>query len=441
MNKTDTINWLSKKPEQFWDASDAIWDTPETAFTEYTAMHIQTALLKDLGFEVEYHLAGIETAFLGRWGKGKPVIGFLGEFDALSGLSQKAGVAEKLPAVENGNGHGCGHHLLGIGSIAAAAAVKEYLLQNDLPGTVIYYGCPGEEGGSGKAFMARDHVFDDLDAAITWHLNDSTHINNASSLANCQILYRFKGISAHAAGSPHLGRSALDAVELMNVGVQFLREHIIPEARIHYAITNAGGDSPNVVQAEAEVLYLIRSPKNYQVRELHERVSNIAKGAALMTGTTVEEDFIMACSGLVPNHTLEKIMWKNITELAAPEYTKDELDFAADIRNTCSLHTSFLSRCQRMIGLEAGAEYAEGYRDVTALYTRPLPYRPSDKVASGSSDVGDVSCVCPVVQAWVTAFAADTPGHSWQEVARERAVPPTRARYMPRRSWLRQRLI
>ena len=423
MKKADVLNWLLEAPEKFWAASDAIWETPETAFTEFTAAGVQTALLEKLGFAVERDVAGIKTAFLGRWGEGKPVIGFLGEFDALSGLSQKAGVAEQLPLQEGGNGHGCGHNLLGVGSIAAAAAVKEYLSQNGLPGTVIYYGCPGEEGGSGKAFMARDHVFDELDAAISWHPSDSTNINNGSSLANCQVLYRFKGVSAHAAGCPHLGRSALDAVELMNVGVQFLREHMIPDARVHYAITDAGGSSPNVVQAEAEVLYLIRSPKNSQVRELHERVSDIAKGAALMTGTVMEEDFVKACSGLVPNNTLEAVMWKNMSEIPMPDYTPEEQAFAAAIRATCPSHTDFLSRCRKAVGRVEGAKYAGGYDDTTAIFTRPLPYRPSDAIHAGSTDVGDVSCVCPVVQANVTTMAADTPGHSWQEVAQGKAGP------------------
>ena len=417
MKKEESFRWIEEHSDDFYAASDAIWDAPELAFTEFTAEKVQTALLEKLGFTVTRGLAGIPTAFSGRWGEGKPVIGFLGEFDALSGLSQKACIATPSPITEGGCGHGCGHNLLGVGSIAAAAAYKEYLSENGLPGTVIYYGCPGEEGGSGKAFMARDGVFDELDCAISWHPSDATAINNASSLANCQVLYRFKGVSAHAAACPHLGRSALDGLELMNVGVQFLREHMIPEARIHYAITNSGGASPNVVQSEAEVLYLIRSPKNSEVRELHERVSDIAKGAALMTGTQVEEEFIKACSGLTPNNVLEEVMWKNIETLPMPEYTEEELSFAKEIRKTCPSHKDFLSRCKEAVGRVKGAQYAAGYDDSTALFLKPIPYAPSDAVHAGSTDVGDVSCVCPVVQANVQTIAADSPGHSWQIVA------------------------
>ena len=416
MKKEDVLRWLTDAPEKFYEASDAIWDAPELAFTEFTAEKVQTSLLEKLGFTVTRKLAGIDTAFSGRWGSGKPVIGFLGEFDALSGLSQKAGLTEPSPIIDGGCGHGCGHNLLGVGSIAAAAAYKEYLEENGLPGTVIYFGCPGEEGGSGKAFMARDGVFDELDCAVTWHPGDATSIYNVSSLANCQVLYHFKGVSAHAAGCPHLGRSALDGVELMNVGVQFLREHMIPEARIHYAITNAGGASPNVVQAEADVLYLIRSPKNSEVVELHKRVSDIAKGAALMTGTQVEEEFIKACSGLTPNNVMEEIMWKNMSEIPVPEYTDEELDFASKIRETCPSHLDYASRCKKELGRVKGAEYAADYDDSTAMFLRPIPYAPSDEVHAGSTDVGDVSCVCPVAQALVQTMAADSPGHSWQIV-------------------------
>ncbi len=417
MKKEDVLRWLNENPSRFYEASDKIWDSPELAFTEFTAEKIQTALLEQLGFKVTRSVAGIPTAFTGRWGSGKPVIGFLGEFDALSGLSQKADITYPSPVTEGGCGHGCGHNLLGIGSIAAAAAYKEYLSENKLPGTVIYYGCPGEEGGSGKAFMARDGVFDELDCAISWHPGDATAINNTSSLANCQILYRFKGTSAHAAACPHLGRSALDGLELMNVGVQFLREHMIPEARIHYAITNSGGASPNVVQSEAEVLYLIRSPKNIEVRELHQRVSDIAKGAALMTGTEVEEEFIKACSGLTPNNVLEEVMWKNIESIPMPEYTEEELAFAEEIRKTCPSHKDYLSRCQKALGRVKGTAYAADYKDTTAMFLKPIPYAPSDAVSPGSTDVGDVSCVCPTVQANVQTIAADSPGHSWQIVA------------------------
>ena len=236
-------------------ASDAVWDHPETAFQEFKSTEILCELLEKEGFSVERNLAGIQTAFSGRFGHGKPVVGILGEFDALSGLSQESESIEKVPVCEGEPGHGCGHNLLGAGSVAAAIAVKEYLEKNGKEGTVVFFGCPGEEGGSGKGFMARDGVFDELDFAISWHPGDQNEVSVGSSLANYQVFYRFFGTASHAAACPELGRSALDAVELMNTGVQYLREHAIQEARIHYAITNTGGYSPNVVQPFAEVLY------------------------------------------------------------------------------------------------------------------------------------------------------------------------------------------
>ena len=218
--------------------------------------------------------------------------------------------------------------MLGTASLAAAIGVKKYLEESGKSGTVIYFGCPGEEGGSGKAFMAKGGAFEGLDAAITWHPGDVTRADTGSSLANYQVAYKFYGTSAHAGGAPHLGRSALDALELMNMGVQFLREHVVPEARIHYAITNTGGYSPNVVQPYAEVLYLIRAPKNKQVEEIYQRVNKIAEGAAHMTETRVEIDFVKGCSNLVSNKVIAKRLWDNLTELGAPEYTEEELQMA-----------------------------------------------------------------------------------------------------------------
>ena len=278
------LDVIDREADVINGVSDYVWDNPETAFTEFKSAAKIMEALKQEDFAVESGLAGIETAFKGTFGHGKPVIGVLGEFDALSGLGQESGA---LTCTPNGQpcGHGCGHNLLGAGALGAAIGIKSYLETTGHEGTVIYFGCPGEEGGSGKAFMAREHVFDGVDAALTWHPSDKTEVRYRMTLANCQVLYRFDGLAAHAGAKPHLGRSALDAVELMNVGANYLREHIIQEARLHYAITNAGGYSPNVVQAHAEVLYLIRAPRFDQAKEIYERVNDIAKGAALMTGT------------------------------------------------------------------------------------------------------------------------------------------------------------
>ena len=261
---------------------------------------------------------------------------FLGEYDALSNLSQQGGSTELNPITVGGNGHGCGHNLLGTGSLAAAVALKELMEQEGIAGTVKYYGCPAEEGGSGKTYMARAGVFNDVDVAFCWHPWTSNLILPAKSLANIQAYFRFKGKSAHAAAQPHLGRSALDAVELMNVGVNYLREHIIQEARVHYAVTNTGGLAPNVVQENAEVLYLIRAPQTRQVQDIYERVCDVARGAALMTGTQVEIVFDKACSNSIPNITLSKKMWEVFNEIGVPTYTEEELTYAKNLQSTLS---------------------------------------------------------------------------------------------------------
>ncbi len=237
-------------------------------------------------------------------------------------LAKKGGKVTPNPIQAGGNGHGCGHNLLGTASLAAAVALKDYMEQEGIIGTVKYYGCPAEEGGSGKTYMARAGVFNDVDFALCWHPWTVNRILPGNSLANIQAYFRFKGKSSHAAVSPHLGRSALDAVELMNVGVNYLREHIIQDARVHYAVTNTGGFSPNVVQENAEVLYLVRAPKNQQVEEIYERVCNIAKGAALMTGTNVEIVFDKACSNVIPNNTLNKKMAEVFNEIGVPAILK-----------------------------------------------------------------------------------------------------------------------
>jgi len=278
---------------------------------------------------------------------------------------------------------------------------------------VVYFGCPGEEGGSGKAFMAREGIFDCLDAALTWHPEASNAVRRTTSLGNIQAKFRFHGISSHAAAAPHNGRSALDAVELLNIGVQFLREHMLPTARVHYAITDPGSKSPNVVQADAEALYLVRAPKNNETQALFERVMNIAKGAALMTETDLEVTFVKACSNIVNNVVMEQLLDRCMHAIPLPEYTQEELDYAQAFHDT-------LPDVQIA---EPGFEYTPEMRAFiranqgTALNRFIYPYVPSDKVSSGSTDVGDVSWVCPTAQFDAVTMAAGTPGHSWQIVA------------------------
>ena len=335
MEKSGILAYLNAHQSYFTGLSDWLWAHPELSLREYRSADAYCRALEELGFTVERGIAGVETAFRGSFGSGRPVIGLLGEYDALSGLSQEAGAVQCRPLEKGGAGHGCGHNLLGAGALAAAAAIREYLAQKgEGSGTVIFYGCPGEEGGAGKAFMAREGMFKALDAALTWHPSDVNEVVTGSCLASYQVEYRFHGVAAHAAGSPHLGRSALDAVELMNVGAQFLREHIPPHNGLHYAITDAGGQSPNVVQPSAQVLYMLRSDNVPNILKLAARVDDLAKGAALMTGTTFTRRFIDGTADVLPNAALERLAYANFAA-ALPEYTPDELAYAQAISGTC----------------------------------------------------------------------------------------------------------
>ena len=419
MDKKSVYEVIDSKALDFAALSDEIWDYAELAFTEHRSEALCRQLEKE-GFAVTRGVAGIETAFSARYGSGKPVIGILGEFDALSGLSQKAGCAVREAVTPGAAGHGCGHNMFGVGSIAAAVGVKKYLEDTGRSGTVVYFGTPGEEGGSGKAFMAREGVFDELDAAVAWHPSDLNAVMTGSSLANVQVAYHFKGVAAHAAAAPHLGRSALDAVELMNMGVQFLREHVIQEARIHYAITNTGGYSPNVVQPEAEVLYLIRAPKNAQVQEIYARVNKIAQGAALMTETELTVDFYKACSNLIPNTVIEQLIYKNLGEAGLPAYTDADRDFARRIQESIENKSDTVAALMEKTADPEEKELLARHLG-SPINEFVVPYHPSELAMAGSTDVGDVSWVCPTAQVNTACYASGTPGHSWQLVAQGKA--------------------
>ena len=419
-SKQTAFDYIDEKAGVITDVSDKIWDYAELSLREYKSGDLYAKVLKEEGFTVDHPFNNIETAFRASYGSGKPVIGILAEYDALTGLSQVAGSEKREELVADGNGHGCGHNLLGAGSMAAAFAVKKYLEEKgEGSGKVVFYGCPGEEGAATKAFMARDGVFDNLDFAVTWHPGDKNVVSVGSSLANYQIIYRFYGQASHAAACPELGRSALDAVELMNTGVQYLREHIIQEARIHYAITNTGGYSPNVVQPYSEVLYLIRAPKNSQVKEIYERVNDIARGAALMTGTKMELQFVKACSNLVDNTVMEEIMQKNLEEIEREPYTAEEIEFARKIGETFGGNhvdiQDVLVRYEKSRKAAVEQFLAPHADDVINDFIVPL--MDTEECLKGSTDVGDVSWVCPTAQINAVTEAAGTPGHSWQMVS------------------------
>ena len=288
-SKQTAFDYIDEKAGVITDVSDKIWDYAELSLREYKSGDLYAKVLKEEGFTVDHPFDNIETAFRASYGSGKPVIGILAEYDALTGLSQVAGSEKREELVADGNGHGCGHNLLGAGSMAAAFAVKKYLEEKgEGSGKVVFYGCPGEEGAATKAFMARDGVFAECDAALTWHPGNVNQVTSGTCNTCIQSEYKFTGVASHAAGAPEKGRSALDAVELMNIGVQFLREHMPDSSRIHYSITDAGGDSPNVVQPRAQVLYMVRSIWVKDALELQERVDRIALAASMMTAAPTQ---------------------------------------------------------------------------------------------------------------------------------------------------------
>ena len=415
--KKNAIAFIEAKKDLVCDVADKIWSYAELSLEETKSAALYCAVLEREGFAVEQGICNIPTAFAASYGVGRPVIGILAEYDALSGLSQRGGATRHEPLVEGGTGHGCGHNLLGAGAFAAALGVKHYLEETKASGTVVLYGCPGEEGGAAKAFMARDGLWKRLDAALTWHPEDCNEVVTGSCNSTIQVQCTFHGVASHAAGAPELGRSALDAVELMNVGVQFLREHMSDRARIHYAITDAGGRSANVVQPQARVLYMVRSNRVAEAVALQKRVDKIAEGAALMTETTYERKFIDGTADTVTNRALEDVVYRNFETLGVPQYTDGELAFAAAVKETYAGNEAAPG-----VGSRADAEYAAETQRLRrecghAMNDFLLPHFTGDSFNPGSTDVGDVSWLTPTVQCHVAAWPNGCPGHSWQNVS------------------------
>jgi aminobenzoyl-glutamate utilization protein B len=406
-NEENIWKLVDAKREAFIRLSDRVFDTPETLYTEFSSVQEHVATLEAEGFRITENICGMPTAVMGEAGDEGPVIAILGEFDALPGLSQEPGVAEHSPIAEGGNGHGCGHNLLGSAALLAATAVKDWLAETGIKARVRYYGCPAEEGGAAKAYMARDGLFDDVSAAISWHPSTFNAVQHGHSLANSRVDFTFTGKAAHAAAAPHLGRSALDACELMNVGVNYMREHMPDAARIHYAYLDVGGAAPNVVQATATVRQLIRASDNETLRELIARVHDIAKGAALMTGTTVESKVYSGVSNLVGNAPLEQAMQAEFDKLGPVPFDGEDAIFAEEIRGT--LTAGDIAASFQRAGRDTPPDLA------LCDFVAPLD-RPSIG-GEGSTDVGDVSWVTPTVQARVATCAVGTPFHTWQTVA------------------------
>ncbi len=407
MDNTEQI-WrlVDAKKAAFAALSDRIWGMPELQYVERRSAGEHIAELGRQGFRITANVADIPTAVVGEAGEGGPVIAFLGEYDALPGLSQQAGVAEPRPVEPNGPGHGCGHNLLGSAALLAATAFKDWLAANRIKGRVRYYGCPAEEGGAAKGFMVRAGAFADVDIAITWHPSAFCEVAEAVSLANTRIDFHFTGRASHAAAAPHLGRSALDAVELMNVGVNYMREHMPSDARIHYAMLDGGGIAPNVVQASAKVRYLIRARELPDLTRLIERVKKIAQGAALMTETSVDMKVVSAVSNLLGNTPLEKAMYECWQRLGPPPF--DEIDRAFARKIQATLSDEDIATAYRRVGLPRGD---------APLCDQVAPMGLKRAPMVGSTDVGDVSWVVPTVQAHCATYAIGTPGHSWQLTA------------------------
>ncbi len=415
--KTQAIAAIRARADEFFALSDEIWEYAELSLKEYASAEAYCRMLEKLGFTVEREVCGIPTAFSGTYGSGRPVIGILGEFDALSGLSQVGGATEKQELTKGGNGHGCGHNMLGAGALAAAYGVQQYLSETGASGTVIFFGTPGEEGGAGKAFMAKAGVWYGLDCALTWHPSDVNEVATGTCNSCIQTLYRFHGVAAHAAGDPEDGRSALDAVELMNVGVQYLREHTRDDARIHYAMIDGGGASPNVVQAHASVLYMVRSLQVRDALALQARVDRIAEGAALMTETTCEKVFIDGCSNTVPNHVLENQMYENYAALGVPSYTPEEQAYAAALKATYDAHGLLPGLAARLDPAAAMQVREASQNGESALNDFLCPLYTGYVFEPGSTDVGDVSWQTPTAQLHALCFPSGAPGHSWQNVS------------------------
>jgi len=385
---------LNQKEEAYGEAAKTIWNFAEVGYQEEKSSALLQDMLSKEGFKIQKGVAGIPTAFVASFGEGQPVIGILGEYDALPGLSQDAWPSRKV-LKEGAAGHACGHHLFGVGSAAAAIAVKNWLVATKQKGTIKVFGTPAEEGGSGKVYMVRAGLFDDVDAVLHWHPSDSNSASVGSSLANISAKFRFSGTAAHAAAAPDRGRSALDGVEAMDYMVNMMREHVPSDARIHYVITQ-GGKAPNVVPDFAEVYYYVRHPSRDVVQDMWERIVRASEGAALGTGTTVKHEIIGGVHELLPLETLAKMMYKNLTEVGGVKYDDAEMDFAK------KMQTSF--------------DVPEDKKPDPTSAARILPYE-YERAGMGSTDVGDVSWTVPTVGLRTATWVSGTAAHSWQAVA------------------------
>jgi aminobenzoyl-glutamate utilization protein B len=400
--------WIDENKEYLISLSDKIWSFAELGLVEYKSSKLLSDELERHGFKVERGVAEMPTAFIGTWGNGRPIIGIMGEYDALPGLSQKP-VTRKDPVSEGAPGHGCGHNIHGVSGLAGAISLKQALERTGLDGTVKFFGTPAEENYDGKVFMVREGYFNDIDVCLSHHPGQVNTPGLRSSNAMNSVKFHFYGKSSHAASSPEQGNSALDAVELMNIGVNYLREHVIEKTRIHYIIED-GGNQPNVVPDYARVWYYIRAPERSQVEHIYERILKIAEGATLMTNTTQKVEFLTGISNIIPNRKLSKIIEKNMREVKAPQYNKDEIEFAKKISETITkqekenrLITENIPNWEKYVDTDIMDEIIESWDE--------------GMVMAGSTDVADVSWITPTIEFRTATFILGIPGHSWQAVA------------------------
>lgn len=406
MNKAQLIHYLDGIADQVDQVALEIWNNPEISGQEKKSADLFRQVLREHGFTIREVGQGLDHAFIAEYGSGSPVIAVLGEYDALPGLSQKLDTKPN-PVVKNGPGHACGHNLLGAAALGGALAIKKYLEETKKMGTVRFYGCPEEEFLIGKVKMIKAGAFEGCDLALSWHPMNVNAALEEAFLANNSIKFKFHGISAHAAQSPESGRSALDAVELMNVGANYLREHIIDDARVHYTITNAGG-SPNIIPEEAESWYYVRAPHREDVESITKRLLKIAEGAALMTETEVEHTILGGCYHLLPNRVLSDLTYKNMTELNPPSYSPQELEFARALQESLDPAMVAGEIKKFMPGDDAKAYIQQGVLDQEQA---------KSVVVSGSSDSGDVSWIMPMNLFLTASWPLGVPAHSWQATA------------------------
>jgi len=406
MDKKDVLNCLKQIKAELEEVSLKLWNDPEVAGKEEKSANLLRQILRSHGFAIK-EIAGMEHAFIAEYGKGAPVIAILAEYDALPGLSQRVDT-KKNPVKENTPGHGCGHNLLGAATLGAVLAVQQYLADAKSGGTIRFYGCPEEETLAGKVKMIKKGAFEGCDIALSWHPMGVNTAYEQALLSLNSIKYRFHGTSSHAALSPEQGRSALDAVELMNVGANYLREHVIDRTRIHYTITNAGG-APNIIPSEAESWYYIRAPFREDVEEISERLSKIAQGAATMTETTADYEIISGCYEMLPNKVLFDLTYENMVQISPPEYTSSELSFARELQKT--LIPGDVEKAVKKLISPGSDEIISIHQGVIEREKAIFVDMPA------SSDIGDVSWIMPMNLFSTACWPLGTPNHSWQAVA------------------------